>query len=291
MDCDTVSNFHLVTVATKSEGYFQNFHESCVRHGMPLTVLGWGETWRGFTWRFSLVMDFLKTLPKTDIVAFIDAYDVVCLRSKEDLIARFKKYQSNLVFISEHQRHQRIPFRWLSKPIFGEPCKGSEINGGFYIGYAGVLLDLLTKVYRIINLPGNRKTRRFKDDQFVWMHVCKHDLSDFFDKHVSFDTAGDIMYVSPVKTFSANECDLGDLRDKDPVFFHCTLNRNMNKVLRYYGYEPRLESKQKSLFERSYDYALLFWEIHWHSVACCLLLCIALCIMIIKKNCRKPITK
>lgn len=271
-------NFHLVTVATNSQGYFQNFLESCNKHGMPLTVLGWGQRWQGFTWRFTLVMDFLKTLPPGDIVAFVDAYDVICLHPKEVLIDRFKKHRRNIVFISEKTNFQNL--------VFGKRCKGLDVNGGFYMGYAGALLDMLTKVHRIITLPENRKRPKFKDDQAVWWHVCNNELSEFFNKHVSVDTTGHIMHVPSWTLRSLNHCNVEDLNCKDPVFFHCIGNRNMDKVIKFYGYKPLPEPKSAKIFERTKYYVMLALDTHWCRIVYILCVCIVCLVLgsLRKKN-------
>lgn len=46
---DTV---HVVTVATESKSYFPYLVESCKRHGGQLEVLGMGEKWEGFNWKY-----------------------------------------------------------------------------------------------------------------------------------------------------------------------------------------------------------------------------------------------
>jgi hypothetical protein len=53
----------LVTVATHNDKYFPALQESCDRLGYNLVILGWGEKWQGFAWRFKLVRDYLETQP------------------------------------------------------------------------------------------------------------------------------------------------------------------------------------------------------------------------------------
>ena len=49
---------HIITIATNSELYFPYLVDSCKKNGIPLTVLGYGEKWTGFTFRFD------KMIPK-----------------------------------------------------------------------------------------------------------------------------------------------------------------------------------------------------------------------------------
>ena len=57
--------------ATHEEGYFRALQESCKRHRMPLTVLGWGQPWRGFNWRFRLMQEALATRPPDLVVMLL----------------------------------------------------------------------------------------------------------------------------------------------------------------------------------------------------------------------------
>lgn len=56
---------------------------SCERHQLPLTVLGQGQRWQGFRWKLQLVRDALQVDVNQgrgdDLVAFVDAYDVIIL--------------------------------------------------------------------------------------------------------------------------------------------------------------------------------------------------------------------
>jgi len=51
---------HIVTVANHSEYYFQYLVESCKKCGKELDILGYGEEWKGFNWRLTLIINYLK---------------------------------------------------------------------------------------------------------------------------------------------------------------------------------------------------------------------------------------
>jgi len=57
-----MNNLHIVTVATESKYYFPYLVESCKKHGKSLEVLGKGETWKGFNWRYKKMMIYLQTI-------------------------------------------------------------------------------------------------------------------------------------------------------------------------------------------------------------------------------------
>ena len=84
-------NLHIVTVVTESKYYFPYLSKSCKRHGKQLKILGYGEKWKGFNWRFKLMIEYLETLKDDDIVCFIDGYDVLCTRNLNELKSVFLK--------------------------------------------------------------------------------------------------------------------------------------------------------------------------------------------------------
>jgi len=64
----------VVTVATHPDGYFPVLQEACKRHRLKLKVLGFGQKWLGFAWRFQLMQEFLQSIPEDEIVVFVDGY-------------------------------------------------------------------------------------------------------------------------------------------------------------------------------------------------------------------------
>jgi hypothetical protein len=48
-----MSKIKIVTVATESKYYFEYLKKSCENNGKNLEVLGYGEKWQGFAWRFT----------------------------------------------------------------------------------------------------------------------------------------------------------------------------------------------------------------------------------------------
>ena len=86
-----MDKLHIITVATDPKYYFPYLVDSCKKNGKELEVLGMGEKWEGFNWKFKKMIDYLNTLPRDDIVCFVDGYDVLCTRNLDGLIPLFKK--------------------------------------------------------------------------------------------------------------------------------------------------------------------------------------------------------
>ena len=76
----------IITVATHSESYFPIFEESCKKNNLELIVLGFGQKWQGFSWRFKLISDYIENLPLNEVIIISDAYDVIVLQNNNNCI-------------------------------------------------------------------------------------------------------------------------------------------------------------------------------------------------------------
>ena len=85
------------SVATHSQGYYSEYLESAKKHNIDLIILGFGQKWGGFIWRFKLLIDALKKLNKNEIVMFTDAYDVIFLTSNEEIEKKFKSFNTRIL--------------------------------------------------------------------------------------------------------------------------------------------------------------------------------------------------
>ena len=161
-----LEDLHIVTVATKSEYYFPYLVESCKRHGKELEVVGYGEEWKGFNWKFKLIIAYLKNLPSNDIVCFIDGYDVICVRDLYDLKNEFIKIkkQTNCSIIAGHDKIYNNFVSFYLKLTFGK-CKNLSLNSGTYIGYVKDLLIVIKEIY-------NLNPSDSADDQVLMIKYC-----------------------------------------------------------------------------------------------------------------------
>ena len=107
-----MNNLHIVTVATDPKYYFPYLVESCKRNGKELEVLGFGEKWKGFYWKYELMIEYLKSVSENDIVCFIDGYDVICTRDLNELKESFIKIKNekNCKIIVGHDKIKKNNF-------------------------------------------------------------------------------------------------------------------------------------------------------------------------------------
>ena len=142
------NKLHIVTVATESKLYFPYLVESCKKNGKSLEVLGYGDEWKGFNWRFKKMIEYLKKLPQNDIVCFLDGYDVVCVRNLNELVPIFLqiKKETNCKIVVGSDQHYTILKYW-AKITYGE-CENKLLNGGNYIGFVKDLLEILEYIHK-----------------------------------------------------------------------------------------------------------------------------------------------
>lgn len=159
----------LVTVASDWGGYFDFLKASCARHGAPLEVLGWGQPWQGYTWKLTLMQRFLAAQAPDAIVCFIDAYDVVLLRSWKAFEAAFLEHERQHPEIGIIAGCENIasPFQaWFARLMFGH-CKQNMLNSGTYIGRADALRRMVDE-----SLRTQVKTKN-NDDQVILTQYCQ----------------------------------------------------------------------------------------------------------------------
>ncbi len=143
----------LVTVCTHSDGYYAALVAAAKAHHFNLVTLGFGLKWRGFTWRFQLLTEYLAKQPDTELIVVSDAYDVVVRRDAQELAARFRELKVPAVFSMDrsflhaprwypgrYAFHKKFPF-----------APGYHLCAGVYMGTAKGLRCLLRAVQMMPN--------------------------------------------------------------------------------------------------------------------------------------------
>jgi hypothetical protein len=127
---------YVVTVANKSDGYYEILKKSCIINGCELITLGFGEKWGGFVWKYKKLREFLKTIADDSIVIFVDGFDVVMVDHIDTFMARYKKFGKSIV-LSIINNPSII--KYFEKKVFNTiKYKGSEywLCSGLYVGRA-----------------------------------------------------------------------------------------------------------------------------------------------------------
>lgn len=232
---------HLVTVATHNDRYFPILEESCHRYGIKLNVLGWGQKWQGFIWRFTLMKEFIDNIPEDDIVCFIDAYDVVVMKPLSVLEKRFREMNKDIV-VSTVDMRGNIIFKMYSN-YFWDKCKHKLINAGTYIGYAHALKKMINNICTDHKCHNNKKI----DDQLVLTQYCKkHD--------VGVDVNDTLFYVYVGLTKYDYQ--------KDHCILHAPGNLNIHNILTNLKYDvSKIPYEKMSYWKQFFEHHVLRKEV------------------------------
>ena len=225
---------HIITVATNSELYFPYLVDSCKKNGIPLTVLGYGEKWTGFTFRFDKMIQYLKKLDPNDVVCFIDGYDVICVRNLNeitDVFLQLKKKNNCKIVIAENNiiiNNLYNVVLYITVKTSFDKCKNKLINAGSYIGQVKDILYVLEQVYTGDNTL---------DDQKILVKYCKSNPNDIYidlknELFLTIDRPFDSIH--PYLTVKNNKIYYNNNR---PFFIHGNGHTYLDSTLDLIGYK------------------------------------------------------
>jgi hypothetical protein len=162
-----------LTVCTHDAGYFRALRESCERQDLPLTVLGFGQPWRGLNGKFQLVREALARRPPDRIVLFVDAFDVLLLQHRDVLRHRFDTLLltdggGGVLFGVENPRGYAA-CEGVKRRVFGA-CGAKTVNTGVYMGRVDRLRPLLAALHRA-NADATADDQRPGRERFLSFHA------------------------------------------------------------------------------------------------------------------------
>lgn len=219
---------YIVTVANEYKYYLKFLEKSCIDNGVNLTILGLGEKWQGYTWRFYLLINFLKSINSNDIVCFIDGYDVICTRNLNEMITEFiikqKKTKCKIIIGNDNYKFN---FQKICASYYFSKCKSELINAGTYIGYVKDIKDVLSNI-NIKNLKS--------DDQVLLTKYCKKNPNYFYiDKYNDFFLVIHKPLCEIDKYISVNN-KIVYYNNKKPFFIHAPSCTKLNNIITKLNY-------------------------------------------------------
>ena len=194
----------VITYATHSDGSFEELVNN--KFGVEVTVLGMGDTWKGFISRTQAYRDYLDTLPDEEVVVFVDGFDSHILKPITNLQKVFEEFDSDIIV----SRDSDLGMPYFRDKTFGKCKDGITANAGMIMGYVSSLRYLFDAIV-------NDKS---KDDQRNLNNVCK-----YFPK-LSIDVDNKIFENINIKNadFSQSQAFFGQTPGKGPK---ATFLRNM----------------------------------------------------------------
>lgn len=163
---------HALTVATDHEGFLHSLRASAKLYDYELQVLGLGEPWGGFTWRWKLIRDALSKLSQDEPVVILDGYDTI-FTSPASHLKRIAGKTPNTIFAGvEHRKEHCTWLFWKLTQVFALAYFGAPpplVNAGVLVGHAGDLGFLCTAILEQAELTGER------DDQKILNSLRAYD--------------------------------------------------------------------------------------------------------------------
>ncbi len=248
-----ISKLHITTIATESKYYFPYLQESCRRNGKELEVLGMGEKWEGFNWKFKKMIDYLESLPDDDIVCFVDGYDVLCTRDLSEMIPVFLKMKQRKgckMIVGE----DKLSWTNIYIKLLFSTCKNISINSGTYIGTANDLLQMIQQTYKLN--PTNDA-----DDQILLTKYC-----NMKPKNLYIDIHNELFLTlayggTPFNNLH-NHVNINDntisYNNQQPFFMHAPGSSNLDIIIQKLGYDNNC-----SVFEIEYKDKLSFFSYNY----------------------------
>lgn len=245
------NEIRLVTVATHKSGYIDLLIASCKKAGIQLEILGLGKSWEGLKTKLKFLREFLHSVKPETIVVLIDAYDVVMLGTKEELLQRYLLFNKPVVLGIESKRSW---LKWTTEKFYFGTYKNEIINTGGYMGRADFLLTM---------------TKNFdstSNDQLTIMNTANEN-KEWFEKYTAIDTESDIFYNGACDSFLAHfhitNCNIG-LKQKDgklykddgiqPIFLHGPGCIDISPYLRAIGWNAESPDGFKYFLQTIKDY-------------------------------------
>ena len=262
----TIENLHIVTVATHSKHYLPYLIESCEKYGgVKLDIVGLGEKWLGYNWKFIKTLEYLRTLPMDDIACFVDGYDVICTRDLHELLPVFTKlkrrHNCKIIVAREITPFYSYPASYF---IFGT-CKSFLLNSGTYIGVVKDLLEVIQNVYNV-----NPDTNI--NDQIVMSQYCAMNPDIFYIdiKNELFLAIIHQLYNTDMSTYVDFEGENIVYHGSRPFFYHANGNGVLDNVIRKLGMKldhNRIKDEMTDgLLEKLKHYGFIMLDTYKYSI-------------------------
>lgn len=153
------TQLHVLTYATHCEGTYKDLVDDVGNNNLELTVIGWGEKWKGYMSKLRHMVEKLQHLPATDVVIVVDAFDVRMNKnySKEYILNIYNAEFGGAGVVFSKDKKSPGPFvpRFVSDyvkyKIFGS---ANNANAGMYIGRVMDLLPIMREAFEKTNVCG-----------------------------------------------------------------------------------------------------------------------------------------
>jgi hypothetical protein len=137
------SNVKIIAFANDhNEPMLINFINSLKKYGYDYSIIGKDVKWENFMTKIKGYLNYVKSLYSNQLIAIVDAYDVIATGPSDEFISRYKSYGKSLVVGSEiYCGPACIPVDnwWKDK----EKTKLQYANSGFFVGPVWHIIEVL----------------------------------------------------------------------------------------------------------------------------------------------------
>ncbi|HBY93300.1 MAG: hypothetical protein M5U01_14875 [Ardenticatenaceae bacterium] len=132
------------TVATECGEGLIRLQRTCEKFEIDLKVFGRGKSWRGLGWRQRMLYwNLWRYLLKYDYVLFVDAYDTIVTCPLSEIMSKFLRMDTKLLFAAEVVSFPLAPEQY---PPAVSPYPYKYLNAGGFIGEMRYVARLMTQL-------------------------------------------------------------------------------------------------------------------------------------------------
>jgi hypothetical protein len=149
-----MSNIHIVTYATHSDGLFENLINN--KFNIKINILGWNKKWNNYYDKIKGINEFMKDKNDHDIIIYLDGFDSEVNKTiDENFINIFKSFNCDILFSRDTNIRNPIAKYILNKKFKNKNSKYIA-NAGMFMGYSKYLKELFIEVFKL-NLDDDQK--------------------------------------------------------------------------------------------------------------------------------------
>ncbi len=150
----------ILTIATKSEGYFELLIQTGEKFGYDIKALGWEMPWKGFAWKLELYISELERIDEREPIVCVDGFDVVAVGSAAEMKSKFLNMNHAVIFSGQRYFPRQKCIQSVADKLMSNSKKQTIGNSknpidysrpcmGLLAGYAGNLLVLFKELLKI----------------------------------------------------------------------------------------------------------------------------------------------
>jgi hypothetical protein len=167
-------------------GFINWLEPSCMHHDLELQVINYGDKYPSHKMKDFLLLEYIKRSGKNEILLFTDAYDTMFLADEQEIMNKFRSFQSPLVFSAEINC-------WPDTRLGKQYPAGTEkqffkyLNSGGFVGESQYIRELIEKYYEGEKI--DHSVYKWSN-QYTWNQIYLKEQSN-----IRLDHTGEIFYT------------------------------------------------------------------------------------------------